>query len=236
MTERSLAKVGGICSILLGLMYLAGGLTYFTVSHNPAQFLQNFTHIAAGPYLVLWFYGVGALLALSAIVAITDLGRSASPGWARWMENLAFLGFSVAAVESFLAIGDNYWIASAYAATSAPVQAALATGSKMALDPLGWLTMGCVGLWLISSSIMAGVTHRFGAGHSTLGVIVGLLYWLALLGMIISAQSLITIAAVAGSIVLGPIFYIWTGATLERVASAGVPETATSQFRPSQAA
>src|SRR6266498_692967 len=160
MKDNSLSKLGGTCSILVGVSYIVTAVIFLLLPPEqqdatgipPAKFLaslaQNYTlYIVAG--LV---FALGSLLAIAAVFAILESVRSANEGWVRWTSTLAIIGFAVNAVDWFRLLALNPARAAAYVQGDAAIRAALTVpGAIAGLDPAAFLSFGAVGVWILRS-------------------------------------------------------------------------------------
>src|SRR5215813_8445077 len=109
MKDNTLSKLGGTCSILVGVSYIVVAVIYLLMPPNqqdaagipPGEFLeslaQNSTLYIAGGLV----FALGSLLGIAAVLAISDSVQSVNEGWVRWTGILAILGFAVNALDSF---------------------------------------------------------------------------------------------------------------------------------------
>ena len=225
--NRSLSKVGGICSILVGVSYILIGVTYFLLPADQrgagapdfVRFFQSFDQNPTVIMLQYWIFALGAILALSAVPAISEAVRNVSEGWTRWTQNLAYLGFAVGAISFFRAITLLPGTADAFIAGDFSTRAAIEGIGFPFLDPNGWLVFGGVGLWVLAVSIMALRGGGLPKIPSYVGIAVALLYGLTVAGNVLEIEMLISIAAGVGGIIAAPIWYIWIGVALQRSGS-----------------
>jgi uncharacterized membrane protein (DUF2068 family) len=117
----SLAKVGGICSILLGGSYILVGLFHSLIpmeqraaATNPGAFYISFNQSPTFSLLEFWALALGALLAFGAIPAISERVRIGVEGLVRWATGLALLGFATLAMTEFHNIARHPIVASIY--------------------------------------------------------------------------------------------------------------------------
>jgi len=224
MKDNSLNRLGGICSILVGVSFIVAAAVYFLLPAEqqeacrcPEKFLvsmaQNPTmHIVS--YLVL---ALGALLGIAAVLAISDNVRSVNEGWVRWTSTLAIIGLALQAVDQLRLLALNPARAAAYVTGDAAVKAALTVpGATEYLDQQAWLRFGAVGLWVLIVSVLAlhgGVWPKLLA---YLGIALAIAYWLVVAAEVIQTQLLIAILAGIGGVIILPIWYIWLGVRLIR--------------------
>jgi len=225
MKDNSLSKLGGTCSILVGVSYVLVGITYLLLpagqkpGAGPAQFYPSFAQNPTPSALMYWEFALGAVLAIAAVMAISEVVRPANEGWVRWTSNLAYLGFAVTAISNFRTLALMPTQAAAYVAGDASTQAAIAATGEIGLDPYGWLQFGGIGLWVLVVSLLA---LRGGTLPKTLayvGIAATILYWLVVAGFVLDIEALMAIAAGLGGIIVAPIWYIWMGLRLRRASS-----------------
>ena len=230
MKTNSLSKLGGTCSILLGVSYIVVGVTYVLLpaeqkaGGNPALFLPSF---AQNPTLLMiqyWAFALGAVLALAVVPAVSETVRSANEGWVRWTSNLAFLGFAVTAIDVFRTLGLQPGRAAAFVAGDATTKAVLtAPGYVAGLDVQGWLGFGGVGLWVLVISLLALRGSTWPKPLAYVGIAVAILYWFVVAGLALGVETLVTIAAGLGGVIGAPVWYIWAGLTLRRANLVSAP-------------
>src|SRR5260370_25114826 len=122
MKDITLSKLGGTCSILLGVSYAVIGGIYILVppeqqegnGMGPGAFLESFAHnptpLTVG-YLVL---ALGSLLGIAAVLGISETVCAANEGWVRWASTLAIIGFAVKAGDWFRSFALEPATAAAY--------------------------------------------------------------------------------------------------------------------------
>ena len=225
MKDNSLNKVGGLCAILVGALYVLVGVTYLLLpaeqqaGGGPEAFYRSFAQNPTVLTIYYWVFALGAVIALGALPAITESVRSVNEGWARWTSNLAYLGFAVTAIDFFRTLGLQPDQAAAFAAGDASTQAALtAPGFAAGLDVNGWLGFGGVGLWVLVTSLLAMRSKLWPSTLAYVGVAVGVLYWLVVVSLVFDLAALLRIVAGLGGVVAAPIWYIWIGLRLRNAA------------------
>ena len=225
MKGNKLGKVGGTCSILVGISYILVGITYLLVpaeqrpGSSPAAFLTSFAQNPMMEILMWWAFALGAVFAIAAVLAVSEMVLPLNEGWVRWTSNLAVIGFAVTALNYFRYMAYNPTLAAAYATGDATAKAAAASSqSVLALDPNGWLIFGGVGLWFLVVNLLALSGNTWPKILSYVGIAGAIAYLLVVAGYVFQMYILISIAA-AAAIVLGPIWYIWAGLTLRKATS-----------------
>ncbi|HSM57655.1 MAG TPA: hypothetical protein VK879_15995 [Candidatus Sulfomarinibacteraceae bacterium] len=222
MEGRSVSKLGGTCAILVGISYVFVGIFHtlspmeHRISSGPELFLPAIASGFSFSTLVGWSFALGALCALAAIPAIADQFRELDHEWIDWMRNLALLGYAITAVNEFTIFVSWPSIATAYVEGEAAIRAALAAQPLLPLDPQGWLLYGAVGAFVFVVSFLALRSEALPKPLSYIGLAAGMMFWLALLGFILDSETLISIGAGLGAVILVPIWYIWVGLRLRR--------------------
>lgn len=225
MKDNSVAKLGGLCAILVGAAYLVIGITYFLIpeaqqSGSTEDFLKSFAVNPTAQMVSYWAWALGALAALAAVPAIAELVRPVNEGLVRWATTLAQLGFAVTAVNYFTQLTVLPWRAADFVCVQCPtnvVQTAMAYNQNLlGLDPQGWLGLGAVGMWIMVISLLALRNNALPRYLAFAGVASGLAYWLLLAGRVLENSLLVAVVAVLGGIVLGPLWYIAVGLKLWR--------------------
>ena len=228
--SRSLAKVGGVCSILMAAAYVAVGVSYsMTPPEQLSGPIKEFApSFAANPYplTIMWAaFAVAAFLGLACLPAVVALVRGGSAdddagvGWLIWARNVAFLCFAVTALDNLWMIATMFPKANAYVEGDAAAKAALSSMQWLtALDPAGWFKFGCLGFWCAVAGLV-------GMRRKTLPALLGWIYvatavvlWLTLVGEGLRMPALVALGAGLGGCVGGPVIHVWLGVILLRKA------------------
>jgi hypothetical protein len=232
MMDDSLRKLGGTCSVLLGVFYLLIGADYLLLPEpqrvGGADFLPSF---AANPFLLQlqwWLFVVAGMAGVAVVLAISQTVQSANPGWVRWTSTLAIAGFIVGALGNLQLLAYwNGWAAEYRTITDATQAAQIVEQTGiLSLDPYGWFGFGMIGLWVLVVSFLALRGGALPRSLAYLGIGVGVVYWLVVAGFSFDTEMLVAIAAGLGGIILAPIWYIWAGLSLRQGAPARGPLTA----------
>lgn len=221
MKGSTLNKVGGICSILVGIIYIPIGVTVLLrpadqrPPFDPDVFLTSFGQEPLMSTLMFWGFAVSAVLAIAVVLAVSDRVQSLGEGWVRWMSALAIIGFAVTALNYFRYLDYYPMLAQAYATGDATAKAVAASSqSIVSLDPDGWFSFGAVGLWFLVVNLVAFRGNPWPKVLSYLGIVGAVAYLLVMVGFIFEIYVLTFTAIV--SIVIGPIWYVWVGLILHR--------------------
>jgi hypothetical protein len=223
MKDNTLSKLGGNCSILLGISYLLIGVTYLLLPADQKQtsatdkFLLSFAENPTTQVIQFWVFALSGLLGIAVVLAVSESVRSANEGWVRWTSNLAVLGFAVVAINSFRNIAFQPGRATAYLKGDAATRAVIELSGPFSLDAQGWMGFGVVGLWVLVVSLLALRAGTWPKLLTYVGIATAVAYWLIVVGSVLNLEALFTIAAALGGIVLAPIWYIWTGLKLRQV-------------------
>ena len=223
MKDNTLSKLGGNCSVLLGILYLVIGITYLLLPADQKQtsavdkFLSSFVENPNTQIIQWWVFSLSGLVAIAVVLAVSESVRSENEGLVRWTSTLAILGFAVVAINNFRAIAFQPGLARAYVEGDAVTKTVIELSGPYSLDPQGWLGFGAVGLWVLVVSLL---TLRAGTWPKLLtyiGIATAAAYWLIVVGFVSNQEALFTIGAALGGIILAPIWYIWAGLRLRQV-------------------
>jgi len=224
MKDNSLYKLGGICSVVVGVSYAVIGITELLLT--PELTVEN---SAASPFMFFetnqgllltqyWAMALGAVFALAVIPAVCEKVRNLNEGWVRWTSTLATLGFAVTILDNYWAIVMTPARAAAYVAGSEAIRATLTVpGAPQFIDVQGWLGFGAVGLWVLVVNLLALRGSILPRLLAYLGIAVAIAYFLVVSSLVFpNLRGMILVAAGIGGVVLGPIWYIWIGLILHR--------------------
>jgi hypothetical protein len=140
-----------------------------------------------------------------------------SNGWIAWARNLGLVGFAVAAVNAFRSLNLAMDEAENYVHQLCDEACKLAVRGDyvhMSLDPDGWMTFGAVGAFVLITTVVAIKQKPVPALLAIAGLGASVSYWLVVFGNVSDNDSVISLAAAVGGVILGPIFYIGMGLTL----------------------
>jgi hypothetical protein len=221
MKDNTLSKLGGTCSILLGISYVLVGISALLMpaAQKTGTFEQLIVSITQNPTMILlnwWAKALGAVFALGAVAAISATVRAGNEGWVRWTSNLAIVGFAVTAIDNFRLQFLVPLRAAAYVAGDAMTKATIANNWRpLFLDPQGWLMFGAVGLWILVVSVLALRGGTWPKPLAYAGIVGAIAYWVEVASGVLQSNTLNTIASVA-AVILGPILFIWLGLRLRQ--------------------
>jgi len=222
MKDNTLSKLGGNCSILLGILYLVIGVTYLLLPADQKQtsaldkFLISFAQNPTTQTIQFWVFALSGLIGIAVVLAVSESVRSANEGWIRWTSNLAVLGFAVVAINNFRNIAFQSGRATAYLKGDAVTKTVIELSGPFSLDPQGWMGFGAVGLWVLVVSLPALRAGTWPKLLTYVGIATAVAYWLIVVGSVLNQEALFTIGAALGGIILAPIWYIWAGLRLRQ--------------------
>jgi hypothetical protein len=233
MADQGVRRTGSVCAILLGISYVVAGLTYLllpaeqkggTLLHNPEKYLSSLAQgstLLVSNHLIL---GIGALLGLAVVVAVSDWARSLKAGWMMWIGSLGYLGFAVTAVDNFQIAALDPMRAHQFVRADPVTRTVIAvTNPIISIDPQMWLSFGLTGIWILAVSWLGFRTKSLPGLHGILGVVVAAAYLFIEIGSVLESQFLLLFAAGVGGLVIGPIWYAWLGLALWK--SEGAPKS-----------
>jgi len=228
MKDNSLYKLGGICSMLVGISYLVVGITAVLIPPNLGgvpDVQSPFMYYEANKVMLLtnwWAFLIGAIFALAVIPAVSATVQHLNEGWVRWTSTLATIAFAVVILDNYWSIVYTTARAHAYVYGSEATRAAMSVpGEVQWIDVQGWLAYGAVGLYILVISLLALRGNASPKGLAYLGIILAFVYFMALASSVIPGLVLSgTIVFVAGiGAVLAPIWFAWIGLVLYRNSS-----------------
>ena len=222
MEDKSLSKLGGICAIIVGILYIVGGAAYLTLpadmktGSDPGAFLAAFANEPTMATLQYWAFAFIGVFAIAVVLAVSAKVRSQNEGWVRWTSNLALIGFAVVALQYSRYIVLYADRAATYAAGDAATKAALAANQSLAtLDQFGFLAYGAVGLWFLVVNLLALGGDTWPKILAYLGIVGAIAYEFVMIGQLCEVELFVTIAA-GTAVIVGPIWYIWMGSILRK--------------------
>jgi hypothetical protein len=225
--DDSQARLGGACSMLVGVSYLLLGvlvvfqlpaLRQAVMAGDMGRYLELTAQTPGNIVAEGIVYIAGAALALAVVPAVAARVGGPNPGWVGWASTLALIGFAVTLISNVRAVALEPMRAAAYVAGDASTRAALAASVPIRgdLDPQGWLAFGAVGFWVLVVSWLALRARAWHRLLAYIGLALGAGYLLAATGFTLHSDVLVTLAAGLAGAVLAPIWYIWLGLTLRR--------------------
>lgn len=222
MEDKSLSKLGGVCAIIVGILYIVAGAAYLMLPEgmkttaDPASYLAGFAQEPTWALTEYWAFAFCGVLGIAVVLAVTAKVRSLNDGWVRWTSTLALIGFSVVALQYSRLVVLNAERAAAYAAGDSTMKAVLAANQSLAtLDQFGFLAYGAVGLWFLVVNLLALRGDTWPKILAYLGIVGAIAYEFVVIGQLFEVELFVTIAAGA-AVIVGPIWYIWMGTILRK--------------------
>jgi hypothetical protein len=217
-------RLTGIFSIAAALSYWMIGGTHFLMPKAQihfatgikADFFKSLASESTAFQVHYWIFAVSSLFGIGVVLGLRNLLSSKPSLWRRLTEVFALIGLGVMAID--FVIMQNYAIrlARGWPSLDAIVQATISAIGLPRLDPEGLFGFGLVGLWLGTVNFTlfkASLVPRWLAVFGLLGAFV---YELVFIGTVFHVALLIDLAAGVGSMLIGPIWFIWLGIRLIR--------------------
>jgi hypothetical protein len=220
MKNGTLARFGGLCSILLGIVAILSSVVYLLLPPEQRLGVKAaviLPSVARGANLLLaqfWLLALEGVLGLAVVIALSRLVESSAEGWVRFTSSLAMVGFAITAVGNVITIARLPGVAAAYVAGDAATKAALAPVWRSTLDPYGIFGYGAVGVWILVISALALRSSRLPRPLTYVGLAYGVLLLLIPVALLTGATTTLLIVVVVLSAIAGPIWWIWSGLQL----------------------
>lgn len=228
MADKSVYKLGALCSVLVGILAVVVGITGVLIPSNLSgvpNAQSPFMFFEANKVMILtnwWALFFTAVFALAVIPAVSGTVRQMNAGLVGWTSTLAMIAYAVSILDNYWAIVYTSARANAYVNGSEAVRATLSVpGAPQFIDVQNWLAYGAVGAWVLVVSWYALRGNVWPKGLAYFGIVGAFLYFAALASsilpdLVVSGASTV-FAAIGG--ILAPIWFIWMGLFLRRIAS-----------------
>src|SRR5262249_31075232 len=137
MKDTMLSKLGGACSILAGVTFIAVAVLllvappeqqidpYTCTARCADTFLTSLAHTSTLNGAALGLLALYCLLAIAVVLAVYETVRAVNDGWALWASTLAIIGLAVNAIDALRAAALFPAKAAAYVQGDAAVKATL---------------------------------------------------------------------------------------------------------------
>jgi len=222
MNKTSMAKLGGVCSILAGTIFLASGVAFFLfqVGRFDWNSIRSISeYLKADPAAsTMWTIvnggaALASLLAIAGVLALTDEIRPAHEGFVRWTSTLAIIGYVIIAITNVADLHQIRRMASGYFRVDPSAQSALEVVGIGTLDPTLSLRFLTIGPWFLVAGWLSFRNCQFPKALAYLGVIAGIA---ALFFVVVSFLDLQAMTMITGAmaVVFHPLWLIWTGIVL----------------------
>lgn len=217
-----MARLGGRCSILSGLIYIISGVVFFV--YQVGRFDWNSiasisAYFQAFPQAVItWgIVNIGAtcasFLAIAGVLALSDRLKPVHEGFVHWTSTLAVIGYSISAITNVADYDQIKKIATGYPLLDPSARSALEVIGIGSLDPTLILQFMTLGSWFLIAgwlSIRRGLLPK---PLAWLGFVGGIVSLGSVVVSVLEIQSLAMLTLVA-ALVFHPIWLIWTGLVL----------------------
>lgn len=220
--KTEMGKLGGILSILTGVVFFATAVAFFLLPPEQQKFAATsefFNSIVANPtVLQLTFIGsmIGAVLAIGAVIAIADSMRHINDISIYWSSTLAIIAYGVSAVGNATDLMRIPDLAARYVQGDASIRTAIEAGGLGSIDPGLILQSMMLGLWFVLVNYHALRSRIFPRPLTWIGLIFGIGSLLSVSFILLNMQFLLLIIRVFGLIVISPIWFIGTGVVLRQ--------------------
>ena len=221
---RQLNRVGGACAMAVGASYAVVTPAFLLDRTrgilDPKKLWPGLARNSTPRVTQYWAYALGASAALGALPAITELVRDRQEGLVRWASGLAYLSFGVTAAETFRLITATPDWARKYVTGDATVRTAIETTDLLLrLDPATFLRFGALSPFFLTVNLLARRHGLLPRGLTTVGIGLGVLTGTTALGIFLQAGPLVMVSAVLGGAVAAPVWFVWTGLELRKLAA-----------------
>lgn len=223
---QSIFRIGALSSLLVGLGFIAATIA---AALMPAELQANpeisehefWTILANDPAAHLamhWIFALSGLAGLGVVPAAAAWTWDRSAGAAGlliWSSTVGMLGFAVLARSHLMEVAFDVKVLAAYVEADSAYQKAAHVVAGLALDvPDGLLTLGGIGLWIMTLSIIAYMSRKAGLLFLLIGISTTASLWIGVFGYMAMNQTAIFISFVGGTLVLGPLWHALLAAKL----------------------
>jgi Domain of unknown function (DUF4386) len=221
MGGRSFERFAGAAAVVVGLSSVAYGLVFlFLVPADqkgaPPASLVSFAEDPTGRQLAALLLALGGLATAVAAVAVHRRLRPAGEGWA--VASL-LLGAALGLLTALHALGSLARLldlSDLYAGGDAATRAAAVVAAQLPspLDPFSFSKFFLAGLWLLLTGALMARSSWFPRPLAYVALAAGVGVLLLFVGTVTDTAALILATGVPGAAVVGPVFWLWTGAVL----------------------
>lgn len=224
MTGTGMAKMGGVCSILGGTIFLASGAAFFLsqvgrFDWNSIGSIREYLQTTPAAWTMWTLTNVGAALAsflsIAGVLALSDEVRPAHEGLVRWTSTLAVIGYAIIAITNIADLSQIRSLTSGYAHLDASARSAVEVVGIGSLDTTLTLRFLSIGPWFLVAGWFSLRTGALPRALAYLGVVAGITALFFVVISFLELQALVMVTAVI-AVVFHPVWLIWTGIVLRR--------------------
>ena len=208
-------KASGVFSICIAITYMIIALIHLSLPDiqkaGNSMSPEYLVSIAESPLLLVWqirIFAVNAVLSIAVVFSLLQYIRSGQNGLSVWASALAVIGFAIIFYVSMLAQIEIPRIATSFVQSNETIKLAI-IAQGLGFDD--WMAFGLIGLWMIIVNYTGQKNRRLPLSLAIIGIISGFANFLIAFGTVARLVILITIAAILGGVLLGPVWYFWTG-------------------------
>jgi len=221
MKHASLLRFGGAAAIAVGVLNLLVGLSHFLMPREQLRgaagittaFFESLARGASVFRLHYWLVVALSLLSFAVVAAFLSLLREHRSGPVCWASALGFFGAALAAIDFASIAVEAPRLAKLFVNAEPAARPLLLVFGVPHLDPC-FFAYGLMGVFALIVNLSA-LRHRLlPRSLGVIGVAGGMLFILVFLGSLSRTVWLIDFAVALGGLVIGPLWYIWTGLVL----------------------
>lgn len=221
MKHASLLRFGGAAAIAVGALNLLVGVTHFLLPRAQLRgaggitsaFYESLSKNSLVFALHYWIVVVLSLLTLAVIAAFFSLLREHRTGPLCWGMVVGFLGAALTTIDFAYVAVEAPRLAKLFMSASPAAQSLLLVVGIPHIDPC-FFAWGLMGVFALTVNCAA-LRHRLlPRALGSLGITGSVLFILVFLGSLFRTAWLIDFAVALGGLVVGPLWYIWTGVVL----------------------
>ncbi|MHA2033028.1 MAG: DUF4386 family protein [Candidatus Kariarchaeaceae archaeon] len=216
--EPSMAKLGSYLSMLAGFALLIFGVTYLlrpedqqgsSIDDNADDYFNSLEDKSVLFSLSFWAFGLSAIFAIGALMALSDLVSEENKGVVRYISVMGIIGYASIMIVSFSALARGPELADTYVNMDSSGQTVVEAYGLVSIDPWFLVQFGLVGIWVFGLNWLAFKGGQLPKNLSIIGMGAGFAYWLASISFIFDSPILRIISAGVGGIILAPIYFFW---------------------------
>lgn len=157
--------------------------------------------------IFLLSFALAGIFTFAPIARITHQLKATAGSFAYWSAQLGYLAFGLTTVNYVRILSGEPVRAAAMLAGDDSTRTAI-TSFSISLDTQGWILFGVAGLFYFGVNYTALRQQSWHPAVAFLGLLSALLCWLAFAGLILENMQLVEIAAGAGGVLIGPLWWL----------------------------